>query len=127
MTEEVLEQIKFRTGKKNTFTIDGMEFIIEERTTLVRMDSCHELFVELDCGGWIEAKTWQYGFVEKYETHPEGAIRAAYEEYGDDYEIAGIREVDPDGDLSTYTYANRDQIDADGWISVDPERDLPDE
>lgn len=125
-TMTVLEQIKFRAGMKNTFTMDGMEFIIEKRTTLVRIQEPKPLLMGLRIGGQMRGMGWADVEIAKYEKAPGPALEQAVEDY-DGYRIAMYREIDPDGNLTVDSIEAHEQIQEQGWVQVNPERDLPDE
>lgn len=109
---------------QETVVIDGEEYTIEDRTTLVRVDEPCGEELEMWCGGRMAIEAWRKAFVKKVEEPPGEAIQYTWAMFGQDFKIAAYMEIDEDGYVM---YAGAREPDSSGWVPVDEERDLPDE
>ena len=126
----LIKRALYRIGKwlglTNTVTIEGKKYVIEDRTVFVLLQEESPLSVNLRVGGEMCADTWKNVDVVKYETHPQGAVNRASAQYPN-YKVAAIREVDEDAELTTFMLSSAYWMNKSGWVTVDPERDFPDE
>jgi len=107
-TEEAVESIE-----------EGLD---PRRTTYVRIQKPKALIMGLRIGGMMRGAAWKDVTVERYDTHPDGALEWAVEDY-DGYRISHYCEQHPDAEIEEPL----EEINELAWIEVNPEQDLPDE
>lgn len=92
------------------------------RTTYVRIQRPRILVVGLQIGGRMRGIGWKDVTAERYDTYPKAALRQAVDDYMG-YRVSHYVEQHPDVEMEEPL----EEIHENAWITVNPERDLPDE